>query len=178
MRLSEELIREVEVADFLVIGTPMNNFTVPSVLWTAKSPGRMAKIAKKTKRYPSDLTDEEWSAGGAVAAKGGADGSPRRIDLREVLNAIRDLVRSGWPPAHAQSPRPTLPIARQSRRFSTRSTRAGAGSGIFSQIAAYDRRQLLDKANFLGFTLEIVKQTQAAFVALHGDGWSREHSDR
>lgn len=32
MRLSEKLIREVEAADVLVIGTPMNNFTVPSVL--------------------------------------------------------------------------------------------------------------------------------------------------
>jgi len=32
VRLSEELIREVEAADVLVIGTPMNNFTVPSVL--------------------------------------------------------------------------------------------------------------------------------------------------
>lgn len=31
MRLSETLIREVEAADVLVIGTPMNNFTVPSV---------------------------------------------------------------------------------------------------------------------------------------------------
>jgi FMN-dependent NADH-azoreductase len=31
MRLSEQLIREVEAADVLVIGTPMNNFTVPSV---------------------------------------------------------------------------------------------------------------------------------------------------
>lgn len=30
--LSERLIREVEAADTLVIGTPMNNFTVPSVL--------------------------------------------------------------------------------------------------------------------------------------------------
>ncbi len=30
-RLSEELIQEVEAADALVIGTPMNNFTVPSV---------------------------------------------------------------------------------------------------------------------------------------------------
>jgi len=29
--LSEQLIREVEAADVLVIGTPMNNFTVPSV---------------------------------------------------------------------------------------------------------------------------------------------------
>ncbi|GGC45816.1 FMN-dependent NADH-azoreductase [Chelatococcus reniformis] len=32
LRLSEELIVEVEEADILVIGTPMNNFTVPSVL--------------------------------------------------------------------------------------------------------------------------------------------------
>ncbi|AZG09114.1 flavodoxin family protein [Pigmentiphaga sp. H8] len=32
MRLSERLIQEVEAADILVIGTPMNNFTVPSVL--------------------------------------------------------------------------------------------------------------------------------------------------
>jgi len=26
-------------------------------MWTEQSRGRMAKIAKKTKRYPSDLTD-------------------------------------------------------------------------------------------------------------------------
>ncbi|MFV0277106.1 MAG: FMN-dependent NADH-azoreductase [Parahaliea sp.] len=32
VRLSEQLISEVEAADVLVIGTPMNNFTVPSVL--------------------------------------------------------------------------------------------------------------------------------------------------
>lgn len=32
VRLSEQLIQEVEAADALVIGTPMNNFTVPSVL--------------------------------------------------------------------------------------------------------------------------------------------------
>lgn len=31
MRLSEALIREVEASDVLVIGTPMNNFAVPSV---------------------------------------------------------------------------------------------------------------------------------------------------
>jgi putative transposase len=31
---------------------------------------------------------------------------------------------------------------------------------------AYDRRQLLDKAAFLDFTVEIVKRTQAAFVVL------------
>ena len=29
---SEELIREIEISDFVVIGTPMHNFTVPSAL--------------------------------------------------------------------------------------------------------------------------------------------------
>ena len=55
----------------------------------------MAKIEKKTKRYPSDLTDEEWSAVEPFLPKAGSTGSPRRTDLREVLNAIRYLVRSG-----------------------------------------------------------------------------------
>jgi FMN-dependent NADH-azoreductase len=32
LRLSDELIGEVEAADVIVVGTPMNNFTVPSVL--------------------------------------------------------------------------------------------------------------------------------------------------
>lgn len=31
-RLSEELIAEIEAADIVVIGTPMHNFTIPSVL--------------------------------------------------------------------------------------------------------------------------------------------------
>ncbi|MGE4321592.1 MAG: FMN-dependent NADH-azoreductase [Sphingobium sp.] len=31
-RLSEELITELEAADIIVIGTPMHNFTIPSVL--------------------------------------------------------------------------------------------------------------------------------------------------
>ena len=47
-------------------------------MWTEQSRGRMAKIAKKTRRYPSDLTDEEWAViaplmpslgGGAVRAR-------------------------------------------------------------------------------------------------------------
>ncbi|WP_353718280.1 NAD(P)H-dependent oxidoreductase [Dyadobacter sp. 676] len=32
VRLSEHLIREIEACDVIVIGTPMNNFTIPSVL--------------------------------------------------------------------------------------------------------------------------------------------------
>ena len=55
----------------------------------------MAKIAKKTKRYPSDLTDEEWAQIAAPMPKPGRRGRPREIEFREVINAVRYLVRSG-----------------------------------------------------------------------------------
>lgn len=55
----------------------------------------MAKIAKKTKRYPSDLTDEEWEQIAPLMPKPGRRGCPRDADFREVINAVRYLVRSG-----------------------------------------------------------------------------------
>jgi transposase len=55
----------------------------------------MAQIAKKTKRYPSDLTDEEWVAVEPMLPGPARTGRKRQIDLREVLNAIRYMVRSG-----------------------------------------------------------------------------------
>jgi len=55
----------------------------------------MAAIEKKTKRYPSDLTDEEWSAIWPFLPAPAGTGRKRRTDLREVLNAIRYMVRSG-----------------------------------------------------------------------------------
>lgn len=30
-------------------------------MWTRDTQGRMAELGPKTKRYPSDLTDEEWA---------------------------------------------------------------------------------------------------------------------
>ncbi|HDL17067.1 MAG TPA: IS5/IS1182 family transposase, partial [Rhizobiales bacterium] len=29
-------------------------------MWNRATRGRMAEIERKTKRYPTDLTDEEW----------------------------------------------------------------------------------------------------------------------
>jgi transposase len=55
----------------------------------------MARIEKKTKRYPSDLTDEEWAAVEPLLPQAARTGRKRLIDLREVLNAIRYMVRSG-----------------------------------------------------------------------------------
>lgn len=61
-------------------------------MWTEQSRGRMAKIAGKTKRYPSDLTDEEWEVIAPLMPK---PGRPREVEFREVINAVRYLVRSG-----------------------------------------------------------------------------------
>ena len=55
----------------------------------------MARIDAKTKRYPSDLTDEEWRAVEPLLPGPAPNGRRRTTDLREVLNAIRYMVRSG-----------------------------------------------------------------------------------
>lgn len=46
-------------------------------------------------RYPSDLTDEEWERIAPLMPARGRRGRPREIDFREVINAVRYLVRSG-----------------------------------------------------------------------------------
>jgi transposase len=55
----------------------------------------MARIRKKLKRYPTDLTDEEWSVIAPLFPAPSKKGRPRKTDLREVVNAIRYLVHTG-----------------------------------------------------------------------------------
>jgi len=55
----------------------------------------MSGIARKTKRYPSDMTDEEWARVPPLMPEPGRMGRPREIEFREVINAVRYLVRSG-----------------------------------------------------------------------------------
>ena len=55
----------------------------------------MARIARKTKRYPSDLTDEEWARIAPLMPAPGRRGRPRQVEFREVINAVRYLARSG-----------------------------------------------------------------------------------
>jgi putative transposase len=64
-------------------------------MWTAATRGRMAEIEKKTKRYPTDLTNEEWRRIQPFLPGLAKSGRPVETDLREVLNAIRYLARSG-----------------------------------------------------------------------------------
>ncbi len=49
----------------------------------------------KRAAYPSDLTDEQWEVVQPVLARNGVWGRPREVDLREVVNAIFYLVRTG-----------------------------------------------------------------------------------
>jgi transposase len=55
----------------------------------------MASIRKKQKRYPTDLTDDEWLLIEPLMPTTGRRLRPRKTDLREVINALRYLVRSG-----------------------------------------------------------------------------------
>jgi len=55
----------------------------------------MADLAKKTKRYPTDLTDEEWVRIEPLLPRAPKRGRRRSVDLREILNAIRYMARSG-----------------------------------------------------------------------------------
>src|SRR5246127_143608 len=64
-------------------------------MWTASHRQRLAIIEKSSKRYPTDLTDMEWQTVEPLLPRPGKTGRRRRVDLREVLNAIRYLARSG-----------------------------------------------------------------------------------
>ncbi len=57
--------------------------------------GRMARIEKKTKRYPTDLTDEEWERIVPFLPKPARQGRKPGVDMREVLNAISYIARAG-----------------------------------------------------------------------------------
>ena len=58
----------------------------------------MAGIARKIKRFPSDLTDAEWGRIAPLMPTPPLRGRKPGVDFRETLNAIRYMVRSagGW----------------------------------------------------------------------------------
>src|SRR5690349_9627004 len=47
------------------------------------------------KRYPSDLTDEQWALIGPLLPKALPGGRPRTTDLREVVNTLLYQDRTG-----------------------------------------------------------------------------------
>jgi transposase len=58
----------------------------------------MWKKDQSRKKYPSDLTDEQWAIVAPLippAKQSPRGGHPRTVDMREVLNTIFYLNRSG-----------------------------------------------------------------------------------
>lgn len=64
-------------------------------MWTSEQQERLASKAKVKKRYPTDMSDEEWGCMEPLMPVPACTGRPRKVDLREVINALRYLVRTG-----------------------------------------------------------------------------------
>ncbi len=64
-------------------------------MWTRASRGRMAGFEQRAKRYPTDLTDEEWRFIEPFLPPLPKRGRKPSTDLREVLDALRYLARTG-----------------------------------------------------------------------------------
>jgi hypothetical protein len=54
-------------------------------MWTEQTRRRMAKIAKKTKQYPSDLTDEEWERISSIDAM---NQTGQNFDLKFIFQCL------------------------------------------------------------------------------------------
>jgi len=58
----------------------------------------MVQKGHQRKKYPSDLTDEPWAIVGPMippAKQNTQGGHPRKVDMREVLQTLFSLNRSG-----------------------------------------------------------------------------------
>jgi transposase len=61
-------------------------------MWTAKNRGR---YDRSKLRYPSDLTDEEWTHVEPLIPPAKDGGNRRRISVREVVNGIMCILSTG-----------------------------------------------------------------------------------
>jgi transposase len=62
-------------------------------MWTKEHRKRQAAFERR--RYPSDLTDAEWERIKPLLPEPARRGRKPKVDLREILNAIRSLGRAG-----------------------------------------------------------------------------------
>ena len=63
-------------------------------MWTKEQRARQLAF-ERGRRYPTDLTDDEWEQVKPLLPKPPGCGRKPGVDLREVLNAIRYMARSG-----------------------------------------------------------------------------------
>src|SRR6266511_3456105 len=61
-------------------------------MWTTENRGR---YDRSQQRYPSDLTDEEWSHVAPLIPLAKHGGRKRKVDVREVVNGIMYVLSTG-----------------------------------------------------------------------------------
>jgi transposase len=61
-------------------------------MWTKENRGR---YDRSKLRYPSDLTDEEWEIIKPEIPPAKRGGNKRRVDIREIINAIMYVLSTG-----------------------------------------------------------------------------------
>jgi transposase len=90
------------------------------------------------KPYPSDVTDDEWAFAAPYLALVRADAGQRVHDLREVLNAVRWLVKTGCQWRYMPNHFPPWPaVYQQARRW--------VAAGV-SERMAHDLREVIRAA--------------------------------
>src|SRR4051794_17087970 len=87
-------------------------------MWTIEN---RARYDRSKLRYPSDLTDEEWSHVEPLIRPGKRGGNKRTVNVREVVNGLMYILSTGcqW--------RATPRTCRRARRCTTTSS-SGAGT--------------------------------------------------
>jgi transposase len=61
-------------------------------MWTEEARKRHER---KSERYPTDLNDAEWAIVAPLIPSAGRGGRHRTVDMREVMNALMYLLRTG-----------------------------------------------------------------------------------
>src|SRR3981081_1370328 len=61
-------------------------------MWTAKNRG---ESGRRSLRYPSDLTDDEWALVEPLIPPARRGGNKRHVDEREVMNGIMYILSTG-----------------------------------------------------------------------------------
>lgn len=78
-------------------------------MWTQQHRKTYARVGG---RYPSDMTDKEWARLEPLIPPAKPGGRPRTTDMREAINAILYLLRTGCPwrylPREGFPPRSTV----------------------------------------------------------------------
>ena len=64
-------------------------------MWGAATRARMVAVEKKTERYPSDLTDEEWVLIEPEIGPAKRGGNKRTVNIREVINGLMYILSTG-----------------------------------------------------------------------------------